>query len=165
MEKLYCGVCGKKFKNSEALSQHNNSIHGLTVAAHEPKRRLATGKIVTILSIVLIVAIAGYFSISSITGRATEPGVYDEFAKCLADKGAVFYGSFQCSHCKTQKDLFGGSIEYVNYVECGPLGAPPTNKECVEAGIRAYPTWVINNIEYTGVQDLDKLSELANCPL
>jgi hypothetical protein len=32
---------------------------------------------------------------------------YVEFAQCLSDKGAVFYGAFWCTHCKSQKQMFG----------------------------------------------------------
>lgn len=79
-------------------------------------------------------------------------------AKCLTEKGAKFYGTSWCNHCKTQKELFGDSMQYVDYVEC-------TQKQqtCAAAGIRAYPTWIINDKVYEGVQQLDKLKELAEC--
>ena len=120
---------------------------------------------IVILFVALSLVGVGYFSFSSITGKVTEVGAYDSLAHCLTEKGAVFYGSFQCSHCKTQKELFGDSMRYVNYVECGPLGAPPTNKECIQSGIRAYPTWIIDGKKYEGVQSLDKLSELTSCKI
>ena len=43
---------------------------------------------------------------------------YDNFAKCLKAKGAVFYGGFWCKHCKNQKELFGLSEKYLPYYEC-----------------------------------------------
>ena len=89
----------------------------------------------------------------------------DEFAQCLTNEGAVFYGSYQCGHCIDQKEMFGSSMQYVNYVECGPLGAPPTNEACIQAGIDGYPTWIINGVKYVGVQQLNKLSELTGCQL
>jgi thiol-disulfide isomerase/thioredoxin len=35
----------------------------------------------------------------------TSPGKYDEFAKCLTDNGAKFYGAFWCPHCQAQKKM------------------------------------------------------------
>mgnify|MGYP001562406930 CR=1 FL=1 len=94
-----------------------------------------------------------------ITGAAVSQ---DSLAQCLSDKGIIFYGSFECSHCTNQKKLFGGSMKYVNYVECGPLGGP-INQACRDAGIQVYPTWLINGQKYTGTQSLDKLKELSGC--
>ena len=65
--------------------------------------------------------------------------------------------------CTRQKDLFGKSIKYVNYIECGPLGQQ--NQLCNEAGIKAYPTWVIGNQTLTGVLSLQELSSLTGCVL
>lgn len=76
------------------------------------------------------------------------------------------YGSYQCSACKYQKDIFGSSFQYVNYVECGPLGAPPTNEACIQAGIESYPTWIINDTKHIiGVQQPSELSDITGCPL
>jgi hypothetical protein len=45
---------------------------------------------------------------ADISGSDTpaEPGPFDEFAQCITDSGAVFYGTEWCSHCKNQKALF-----------------------------------------------------------
>jgi len=88
----------------------------------------------------------------------------DEFAKCLTSKNATFYGSFECTFCNRQKEMFGNSMQYINYVECGPLDSPP-NAACINAGIERYPTWIINGIKYLGLQQLNSLSELTGCTL
>ena len=111
---------------------------------------------------VLIIIIVGIFYI--VNSNAKKPGKYDDFAKCLTDKGAIFYGSFQCSACAAQKELFGKSMKYVNYVECGPLGGPQ-NQVCRDVNVKVYPTWNINNNQVTGVQGLQTLSSLTNCTL
>lgn len=98
---------------------------------------------------------------SATTGGATR-GEYDAFAQCLTDGGAVFYGSFQCVHCATQKTMFGPSIKNINYVECGPLRGP-MNLACVNVGIESFPTWIINGTKYEGVQSFDVLSKLSGC--
>lgn len=87
-------------------------------------------------------------------------GVYDSFAKCLTSKGIKMYGAYWCGHCKNQKELFGPSFEFVDYIEC-------TEKQdaCRQAGIRGYPTWVIDGKQYPGEYPLEKLSEFSGCSL
>ena len=65
---------------------------------------------------------------------------YDEFAKCLTQKGAVMYGAEWCPHCKDQKAAFGDSFKYINYVEC-----PDNTQLCIDKGIQGYPTWIISS--------------------
>ena len=70
------------------------------------------------------------------------PGKYDEFAQCLKDKGAVFYGAWWCPHCADQKKLFGSSQKLLPYVEC--YNYPDTKNPlpiCVDKKIEGYPTW------------------------
>ncbi len=112
--------------------------------------------------VVLILAGIGYWRL---TGRAVAPQAnYDDFAKCLTEKGVAMYGSFQCHYCKTQKEMFGSSIKYVNYIECGPFNGP-LNKQCIDAGITAYPTWIVNGKVYTGEKTIQELSSLSGCQL
>ena len=89
----------------------------------------------------------------------------DIFAKCLTDKGAKFYGAYWCPHCNNQKKLFGDSIKYVTYVECAIEGSNDQVKECTDAGITGYPTWIINSKQYPGEQTFEKLAELTGCKL
>lgn len=112
-----------------------------------------------IITLLILLVIIGFFYYNN-----TKPGKYDGFAKCLTEKGAQFYGSFQCSHCATQKKLFGKSMKYVNYIECGPLGGPQ-NSLCTQKQVLSYPTWIINDKKYEGVKELNELSELTNCQL
>ena len=91
-------------------------------------------------------------------------GQFDAFAQCLTEKGAKFYGSWQCGHCSTQKTMLGSSMKYVDYVECGSLSGP-VSQACIDAGVQAYPTWVINGKTYVGVQSLQTLSSLTGCSL
>ncbi len=95
-----------------------------------------------------------------ITSCAEQPRLYDDFAQCLTEKGAVMYGTEWCSHCKIQKAWFGKSFEYVNYVDCDYNG-----EECLKNGVQGYPTWKINNKLYSGKQPLEKLSSLTGCEL
>ncbi len=90
----------------------------------------------------------------------TTPGKYDDFAKCLKEKEAIIYGAEWCGNCQDQKVMFGKSFKYIDYVEC------PKNPElCKEMNIEGYPTWIINGRPYLGLQELQTLSSLTNCPL
>lgn len=91
---------------------------------------------------------------------------YDEFAKCLNEKGAKMYGAYWCPHCQNQKEAFGESWKYVNYIECSLPGDKGQTQECKDAGIEGYPTWVFAGGERVeGEASFKELSELTNCPL
>lgn len=94
------------------------------------------------------------------------PGQYDDFAKCLSDSGAKMYGTFWCSHCNEQKEMFGNSWKHMNYIECS---TPDGNKQtaiCTADGIRAYPTWEFPGGERdTGVFSFQELSQKTGCAL
>ncbi|MGV8171741.1 MAG: peptidylprolyl isomerase [Candidatus Woesearchaeota archaeon] len=90
----------------------------------------------------------------------------DNFAKCLTEKNATFYGAYWCGHCNNQKTAFGDSLQYVKYVECAVEGQPQVQTAvCTEAGISGYPTWIINGKEYPGEQTLERLAQLTGCAL
>lgn len=79
-------------------------------------------------------------------------------AKCLTEKGVVMYGTEWCGYCKRQKQAFGDSFQYVNYVDCDK-----EKTRCAEAGVRGYPTWVINGEISPGLKELSQLASLAGC--
>lgn len=47
------------------------------------------------------------------------------------------------------------------YVECDPKGVNPRLDLCRQAGVKAYPTWVVDGQTREGVLSLDKLAELS----
>ncbi|MDD5340546.1 MAG: hypothetical protein PHV13_04845 [Candidatus ainarchaeum sp.] len=89
----------------------------------------------------------------------------DAFAKCLGQKGVKMYGAEWCGHCESQKDAFGASWQYVNYVEC----ADPTGTQapaCRDAGITGYPTWEFaNGSRSEGQLSLDELGAITGCEM
>lgn len=98
-------------------------------------------------------------------GWYVTPKPLDDFAKCISDEGAVFYGAWWCTHCKTQKSLFSSSFKYVNYVECSNSDKSQ-NTLCNSVGIKAYPTWKFkNNKTMEGQLNLKGLSEITNCTI
>ena len=90
----------------------------------------------------------------------------DAFAKCLAEKNAVMYGSFLCPHCADQKDLFGDSFVYVKYVECSIPASRQMTQACANAKIKSVPTWIFaDGQRRIGMVPLEELSERTGCKL
>ncbi|MBT3395370.1 hypothetical protein HOA59_03470 [archaeon] len=86
---------------------------------------------------------------------------YEEFANCLTQKGVSMAGTEWCSHCKTQKEMFGESFQYIDYHNCDL-----EREWCMTKGIQGYPSWVLPNGELLpGTQTLSKLAELSNCSI
>jgi glutaredoxin len=113
-----------------------------------------------LLYIVLVFVLIGtFYGYKTIIGRVidTENNM-DSFAQCLSKKGAVMYGTETCPYCVKQKNLFGDSFIYVNYIDC-----QKNPQECV--GLSGVPTWKINGKLYPGLKSLEQLSELSGCVL
>ena len=90
----------------------------------------------------------------------------DTFAKCLSTKKAVMYGSFLCPHCADQKQLFGDSFVYVDYVECSVVGSRQMSPACAAAQIRHVPTWIFaDGQRRVGLTPLKELSDRTGCAL
>lgn len=93
-----------------------------------------------------------------LTGCSTKPAKYNTFAQCISSNGAVMYGTDWCSHCQSQKKMFGKSFEYINFVDCDKQ-----RDQCLIAGVQGYPTWVIDGELYPGEQKLERLASLTGC--
>jgi len=146
-----CEECNRSFSGEESLKQHN-------LAKHTKKKVKKTNFkkyfifVALALTIILLV-----FSIGSYMKR---PGQYDDFAKCLTEKGAVVYGNDYCMYTNKQLNFFGKSEKYLNYVKCA------NNKElCDSKGVKITPTWEINEESYSGVQTFEKLSAVTGCEI
>jgi len=98
--------------------------------------------------------------------QQNKPGQLDDFAKCLKDKGTVFYGTFWCSHCQSQKKLFGNSAKHLPYVECSTSNSNGQLKVCKDANITSYPTWQFSDgSRQEGEIALSVLAEKSSCKL
>ena len=115
---------------------------------------------VTIGAVVIIGGV--WFLIKANSG----PSKYDDFAKCLKDKGAVFYGAFWCPHCQNQKKMFGSSEKFLPYVECSTPDGRSQLPVCNEKQITGYPTWKFaDGSRESGEVPLETLSKKTDCPL
>lgn len=87
----------------------------------------------------------------------------ENFAKCLADKGAKFYGAFWCSWCDQEKKLFSEAAQYLPYIECSDQETREMLPVCQAAGITNFPTWEFNGEKSPGFKTLEELAELSGC--
>ena len=126
---------------------------------------MSNKKIFISVIIVLILGIA-ITVLTRENSAPTSPGQYDAFAQCLKDQEAVFYGAFWCSHCKSQKELFGSSQKLLPYVECSTANGQGQLQVCKDANIEGYPTWVFKDgFRLSGELSFKILSEKTSCAL
>ena len=113
------------------------------------------------LVVVLVAVVAG------LAWLGNKPSKYGDFAQCLQEKGAKFYGAFWCPHCKDQKSSFGTAQNLLPYVECSTPDRQGQTPACQQEEITNYPTWKFDNggVVRTGVLSLEELSELSGCQL
>lgn len=118
--------------------------------------------------IITILAIAGIVFLIKTPGK---PGKYDDFAKCIKDKGVQFYGAFWCPHCQNQKAMFGKSAKYLPYIECSTPDGKSQVQNCTDHGVTSYPTWFFPNgasstpEKVTGEIELEDLAKKTSCVL
>jgi len=117
-----------------------------------------TGLIVLAIIIVLVITAAGYAR-----QKAGLPE-YDTAALAhhLTDTGVKVYGTFWCSACKAQKELFGEAWQYAPYVECSDTNGEQL-EVCKAEKIEGYPTWVFpDGTRHAGMLSLEELAEAGN---
>ena len=138
-------------ESHEAQNEYEQRLeHQKKIQEHQAKSSKSKYYIIASVIGVIILAVAAY-SVYSIN----KPGEYDNFAKCLTEKGAVMYGAMSwCHFTQGQKAMFGKSFKYINYHEFNEL-----------PGIKKTPTWVINGAWQENAQSFDKLSALTGCKL
>lgn len=88
------------------------------------------------------------------------------FADCLKNRKAIFYGLFDCGPCQDQKKLFTDGTERLPYVECKSQEDGTLLSACADKDITGYPTWVFaDGSRLVGFQDLKVISQTTGCPL
>ncbi len=123
-------------------------------------------KIFLIVIGVLVLGLIATVVLRSKTVAPSGPGKYDEFATCLKDKGATFYGAFWCPHCQAEKKLFGSSAKLLPYVECSTADGNGQTQICIDKGVKSYPTWEFADMSrLTGEIPLAQLAEKTSCTL
>ena len=154
MKDLECNICSQKFGSEESLRQHTDTKH-----PQDKETGFKTKKIKSYLIMLLLLVAIIIFSYTFYL-RSQMPGQYDEFAKCMTEKGAVIYGNDFCSYTNKQMNFFEKSKKYLNYIKCAE------NKELCDAkGVKVTPTWEINGKMYAQVQSFERLSEITGCKI
>ncbi len=93
-------------------------------------------------------------------------GKYDQFAQCLKERGAKFYGAFWCPHCQNQKKLFEGAYGYLDYIECSTPDGKGQLDICNQESISSYPTWKFaDGSVVSGEMSLSDLAQKTGCSL
>ncbi len=119
----------------------------------------------TIAGVLVVLAIVGISALSFVSSSPAEAGEYDEFAQCIADSGATFYGAFWCGACNQQKTLFGASAEHLPYTECS-LPNRSMSSVCQDANLEVFPTWEFGDgSRITGTRSMLELAERTGCTL
>ena len=129
---------------------------------------LKENKIIMWVAILLSIAIIIFAIVNvgskNVASENNGPSLYDKFAQCLTNKGAVMYGAAWCPHCQEQKKTFGSSFKLIKYVEC-----PDNTQLCIDKGIQGYPTWLIDtkviSEGFGGDKSMKELSDATGCPL
>lgn len=153
---MKCDLCSREFKTEEALKQHEKNRHSVE---HSHSKKKSNKKVW--LWVGLIVIIIGLFYASGDKGPESSDK-YDDFAQCLADAGAKFYGAWWCPHCENQLNMFERS-DNVPYNECS-TPSRAQNELCNGVGITTYPTWIFaDGSKATGVQSFAALAEKTGC--
>lgn len=112
--------------------------------------------------IVTGVLVVGIFA--GMVWYSSQPGKYDEFATCIKESGATFYGAFWCPHCQEQKALFGKSAKKLAYVECSTPDGQNQTQICKEKNIESYPTWEFKDgTRKTGLVRFADLTAFTGC--
>jgi len=118
--------------------------------------------LIIIIAAILVTISVFYFSYA----KSKEPGSYDSFAKCLSENGVKFYGAYWCGHCNNQKQMFGKSFQYINYIECSLPNKAGQTQFCNQEGINGYPTWEFKSEER--IEDemtMEELSKKTGCEI
>jgi len=130
----------------EFEQKKHKEIHEQQVAKGKKTKIYAA---VAVVFSILIISIGTYAFIN-----AKKPGYYDNFAKCLTEKGAVMYGASFCQYSSAQKGMFGKSFKFINYKDFSE-----------NPDVRITPTWEINGKLIERVQSFDRLAELTGCSI
>lgn len=120
----------------------------------------------SILTLIIIAVILTISIIIAISISTEDPTRYDKFAKCLTEQDTKMYGTYWCHFCASQKEEFGDSFKYINYVECSLPDRGGATAECKKEQITGYPTWEFKDkTKRSGILGLKDLSELTGCKL
>lgn len=88
-----------------------------------------------------------------------------ELAECIGDSGALYYGAHWCPMCRKQNGYFEQHAGALPYVECyDGARSEGMNDTCREAGVRAFPTWILaDGRQLRGARSPLELAAATDC--
>ena len=87
-----------------------------------------------------------------------------QFAECISESGAKYYGAHWCQQCKKQNEMFGRDKKYLHYIECSKKGSRKKLSKCKH--IEGYPTWTFSNgTSRSGLLSFKTLGIYTGCKL
>ncbi|MBL7056381.1 hypothetical protein ISS07_05695 [Candidatus Woesearchaeota archaeon] len=136
-------------KEKENIKHAPKTEHKIgTVKEKKSNKKLVLYSVFSLIGILIIFgSVYGYV-------QSTKPGIYDDFAKCLTEKGAVMYGASFCKYTHGQKGMFGNSMKHINYQDFTE-----------DSNIKLTPTWKIEGKYYENAQSFETLSKLTGCSI
>lgn len=119
-----------------------------------------------IIAVIIVLSATGLYFL----GKSDRQKIakLDEFAQCIKDSGAVFYGAFWCPHCQSQKQMFktmlGNAEKNLPYVECSAPDGRSQIQACKDANIQVYPTWKFaDGTTKEGQLTFQEIASLTGC--
>ncbi len=109
------------------------------------------GNLMTLLIILAVIILAFWIL------RKPSSQVDEQTAICIGQNSEL-YIKLGCSACRVQEEMFGNNFKYLNSTDCFY-----DVEKCINVGITATPTWIINDEKIVGVQSIEKLKELTGC--
>lgn len=121
-----------------------------------------------IVIIAIIIVITGIVIALNLNPSSEKKyGPYDDFIICLNKNDTKMYGNYASRESLMQMFLFKESLGLFEksevYMECNEYGPNQKSEKCIKEGITSYPTWIINEQKYIGIQGLNRLSKLSGC--
>ncbi len=132
----------------------------ILILVTQPLDWITSVKEAAIVAVLIIGALHMHYSGVFDASAGPEDPQLRALAIHMADTGAKFYGAYWCPRCQEQKELFKSSAKRLPYVECSSGGrGSPLTAPCASNNIKSYPTWIIGDQRFTGLQ---KPRELAS---
>jgi hypothetical protein len=107
--------------------------------------------IITMIIVFLVIALAIFLIFNKRVEYVNEVD-----AKLIGNNSILFIQA-GCSHCMEQEEIFGENIKYLNIVDCFK---DEDMHRCINEGIEATPTWLINGKKYVGFRTLRELKTI-----
>jgi len=93
--------------------------------------------IVCLNSVPLVFFNSSLLGVSGLPGNEN-PISNEKFSECITHSGWRFYGKSGCGWCNKQKELFGGTLNRIVFLDC----AEDAKESCDQLEVNAFPTWI-----------------------